>query len=96
MKHKLVNLTLIFLITMSTAGCSVVEFTKLYTGFKVGKTVSHIEERRGQLSQSDFHLQFDTTGNDLSFHLQYQPYYKAEKRKIETYKPVRSSSSSSW
>lgn len=84
MKHKLINLTIIILIAINTASCSVVRFVKTYNGVHVKKT-SHIEKRRGQLSRSDFHLQFDRIGNDLSFHLQYQPYYKAERREIVTY-----------
>ena len=87
MKHRLINPMIIALITISTAGCSVVRFTQTQKGINVKKTVSRIETRNLELSRADFQLQFDTTGNDLSFHLQYKPYYKAEKREIATYIP---------
>ena len=79
MKHRLINPMIIALITISTAGCSVLRLAETRAGHAVEKTVSDIEERRIQLSRRDFQLQFGTTKNDLSFHLQYRPYYKVEK-----------------
>ena len=87
MKHRLINPMIIALITISTAGCSVLRLAETRAGHAVEKTVSDIEERRIQLSRRDFQLQFGTTKNDLSFHLQYRPYYKVERREIVTYKP---------
>lgn len=87
MKHVLVNMMLIILISISTAGCTVVRVMQTRGGYAVEKTVKNTEERSTQLSRKDFRLGFDVTEIRLGIRLEYRPYYNVEKRELVTYKP---------
>ena len=89
MKQVLINMILITLISISTAGCTVIRVMKTNAGHAVEKTVENTEERKTQLSQRDFRLGFDTTGSRLGVRLEYRPYYSLEKRELVTYKPKK-------
>ena len=89
MKHGLISLTLITLISINTAGCTVVRVRQTQAGYAVEKTVRDTEERRIQLSQRDFRLGFDATQGGLGVRLEYRPYYNTERRELVTYKPKK-------
>ena len=89
MKHVLINMMLITLISISTAGCTVIRIMQTNAGHAIEKTVENIEERKTQLSQRDFRLGFDATGSRLGVRLEYRPYYSLEKRELVTYKPKK-------
>ena len=93
MKQALINMMLITLISISTAGCTVIRVMQTNAGHAVEKTVGNTEERKTQLSQRDFRLGFDATGNRLGVRLEYRPYYSLEKRELVTYKPKKGGSS---
>ena len=73
MKHVLVNMMLIILISISTAGCTVVRVMQTRGGYAVEKTVKNTEERRTQLSRRDFRLGFEATESRLGIRLEYRP-----------------------
>ena len=87
MKHVLINMMLITLISISTAGCTVVRVMQTNAGSNAEKLVKNTEERRTQLSQRDFRLRFNATGSQLGVRLEYRPYYGLEKRELVKYVP---------
>lgn len=89
MKQVLINMMLITLISISTAGCTVIRVMQTNAGHAVEKIVGNTEERQTQLSQRDFRLGFDATGSRLGIRLEYRPYYSLEKRELVTYKPKK-------
>ena len=89
MKDRLISLTLIVLISMTTVGCSVVRITQTQAGVAVEKKVSKTETREMPLSKRDFRLGFGATNDALGIRLEYRPYYNLETREIVTYKPSK-------
>lgn len=80
MRHSVINCMMIILISISTAGCSVLRLANIRS--EVGKT----ETRQTELSRRDLQLGFNATGNRLSIQLQYVPYYKVEQTETVTYR----------
>ena len=87
MKNRLIVLTIIVLISMSTAGCSAVRLIQTRAGYEVEKTVGNTEERQTLLDHRDFQLGFSAAGDQLGIRLEYRPYYNIEKQQLVTYKP---------
>ena len=87
MKYWLINLGIIVLISVSTAGCTVVRIMQTQSGFAVEKTATNTEERKTDLNKRDFRLGFGATNDSLGIRLEYRPYYNLESREIVTYKP---------
>ena len=89
MKNRLIGLTIIVLISMSTVGCSVVRVMQTRAGYNVERSVGTAEERQTQLSYRDFRLGFGATGDQLGVRLEYRPHYSIERRELVTYKPAK-------
>ena len=87
MKHGLINLALIAVISINTAGCTVVRVMQTRAGYAVEKIVKNTEGRQTQLSQRDFRLRFDAMQGGLGVRLEYRPYYNIERRELVIYKP---------
>ncbi len=88
MRRNFISLTVIVLILMSTASCSVVRVIENRQGYGIRQTAARgIKERQNQLSRRDFQMKFNATGSELSLRLQYLPYYKVESQKIVRYRP---------
>lgn len=88
MKNIFIKLTLIVLISMTTAGCSAVRLMQTRAGVAVTKTVEEKpKERRTPLTRRDFRLDFSASGSQLGVRLEYRPYYSLETQEIVTYTP---------
>ena len=87
MKHRLISLSIIILISLNAVGCSIVRVVQTNAGQAVEKTVKDSEERRTALDKRDFRLGFNATGSELGVRLEYRPYYAVERRQLVTYKP---------
>lgn len=91
MKNKLINLTLIVLISMSIISCSAVRYGQTRAGIGAEKTVGASEERKTKISKRDFRLGFNATGNQLGVRLEYRPYYSVERQQVVTYSSKKAS-----
>ena len=80
MRHNVINSTLILLIAMSTAGCSVARLAQ-----STGQTVK-TEIRQRERIRDDIQLGFEVTGDSLNVLLYSVPYYKQEQREIHQYR----------
>lgn len=88
MKRNVINLVTIVLIAVNVAGCSVVRIIETQVGIGVKKTTETETRQTDRLRRKDVQMRFDATGNELSFRLQYQPYYEVEKRETTKYTPL--------
>ena len=85
MKRDLILVTVLILILMNTAGCSVVRFAENATGYGVKRTsIGPPEIRRAQLSRQDLELGIRATDSGLSLQLRFLPYYHLEERQTFT------------
>ena len=85
MKRNLIPVTVIILILMSTAGCSVVRLAENAVGYGVKRTpAGDTEIRRAQLSRQDLRLGISATGSGISLQLRVLPYYHLEQRQTFT------------
>lgn len=91
MKNRLINLTLIVLISISAVGCSAVRYGQTRAGIDTEKTVGASEERRTELSKRDFRFGFNATNNQLGVRLEYRPYYSIERQQVVTHSPGKAS-----
>lgn len=89
MKHRLISLSIIILISLNAVGCSIVRVIQTNAGQAVEKTVKDSEERRTALNKKDFQIGFNATENRLGVRLEYRPYYAVERRQLVTYKPSK-------
>lgn len=88
MTHKLINVLVLSVIVLSTAGCSAVRLVENSFGYGIDRTtVVDTEERRDEVRPRDFQIQFGATETDFRFQLQYVPHYKIEQRDIIKYRP---------
>ena len=87
MKNRLIILTIIVLISVSTAGCSAVRLIQTRAGYEVEKTVGNTEERQTLLDRRDFQLGFSAANDQFGVRLEYRPHYSVEKQQLVTYKP---------
>ena len=91
MKDRLISLTLIIFLSMTTAGCSAVRLIQTNAGVEATKSVERSEERRTPLSRKDFRFGFNASGSQLGVRLEYRPYYDFEIQEHVVYTPnVRS------
>ena len=88
MTHKLINVLVLSVIVLSTAGCSAVRLVENSFGYGIDRTtVVDTEERRNEVRPRDFQIQFGATETDFRFQLHYVPHYKIEQRDIIKYRP---------
>ena len=88
MTHKLINVLVLSVIVLSTAGCAAVRLVENSLGYGIDRTtVVDTEERRDEVRPRDFQIQFGATETDFRFQLQYVPHYKIEQRDIIKYRP---------
>lgn len=91
MKDRLIGLTTIVLISMTTAGCSALRLMQTNAGVEATKIVERSEERRTPLNRNDFRFGFNASGSQLGVRLEYRPYYALEIQEHVVYTPnVRS------
>ena len=74
MTHKLINVLVLSVIVLSTAGCAAVRLVENSLGYGIDRTtVVDTEERRDEVRPRDFQIQFGATETDFRFQLQYVP-----------------------
>ena len=87
MKDRLISLTIIVLISMTTVGCSALRLMQTNAGVEATKIVERSEERRTPLNRKDFRFGFNASGSQLGVRLEYRPYYDLEIREHVKYIP---------